>query len=364
MNEQGSTRRRDWIKNAVIVFLIIMLILTFFSNTIMNYSLPEVSAEYVSSGTITTKVRGTGTVTAGDIWQVYPEESLKVVSVEVKEGDEVQEGDLLFILEPEEEEEETPASYEETPQAQINAAEEVVRAAEEALRKAKEDYEAFLLAPDLAIEVSELLQTGGSLTFAELQEQVNVYRSANESIEEKKQPYEEAITELQALLRKAQSANDTEEISRLQNVISINQDYVDELDEDIAENEEEINQLIARYEDQAEFWDLRAAMDECQNDLDEANEKLSWLKKKLSESTDDDDAIDPEVKAPVSGTVKTVNVKKGKTASADEVAVEIYPEGEDYTMTLTVTTEQAQSLSVGDVAELQNSWYYSDVAVV
>ncbi len=38
MNEQGSTRRRDWIKNATIVFLIIMLILTFFSNTIMNYS--------------------------------------------------------------------------------------------------------------------------------------------------------------------------------------------------------------------------------------------------------------------------------------------------------------------------------------
>ncbi|MCD8326553.1 MAG: hypothetical protein LUC90_07700 [Lachnospiraceae bacterium] len=57
MNEQGSTRRRDWIKNAVIVFLIIMLILTFFSNTIMNYSLPEVSAEYVSSSTITTRVR-------------------------------------------------------------------------------------------------------------------------------------------------------------------------------------------------------------------------------------------------------------------------------------------------------------------
>ncbi|MCD7739672.1 MAG: hypothetical protein LUH58_11665, partial [Lachnospiraceae bacterium] len=252
MNEQGSTRRRDWIKNATIVFLIIMLILTFFSNTIMNYSLPEVSAEYVSSGTITTKVRGTGTVAAGDIWQVYPEESLKVISVDVKEGDEVQEGDLLFTLELEEEED-TASSYGETAGARIAAAEEVVRSAEEALRKANEDYETFLLSPDLSIEVSELLQTGGSLSFGELQEQVNAYRSENEAIEEKKQPYEDVITELQALLRQAQSDNNTEEIARLQNVISINQAYVDELDGDIAENEAEINKLIASYEDQAEF---------------------------------------------------------------------------------------------------------------
>lgn len=39
MNE-NTKKRREWIKNAAIVFLVIMLILTFFSNTIMNYSLP------------------------------------------------------------------------------------------------------------------------------------------------------------------------------------------------------------------------------------------------------------------------------------------------------------------------------------
>ena len=47
MNE---TRRRAWVKNAIIIFLAIMLILTFFSNTIMNYSLPEVAAQYAQSG--------------------------------------------------------------------------------------------------------------------------------------------------------------------------------------------------------------------------------------------------------------------------------------------------------------------------
>ena len=61
MNEKAG-KRRDWVKNAAIVFLTIMLILTFFSNTIMNYSLPEVAIQYIQSGTITSKVRGTGTV--------------------------------------------------------------------------------------------------------------------------------------------------------------------------------------------------------------------------------------------------------------------------------------------------------------
>ncbi|MCD8326552.1 MAG: biotin/lipoyl-binding protein, partial [Lachnospiraceae bacterium] len=64
-----------------------------------------------------------------------------MVSVSVKEGDEVQEGDLLFTLELEEEEEQSYSSYGETAGAQIAAAEEVVRSAEEALRKAKEAYE-------------------------------------------------------------------------------------------------------------------------------------------------------------------------------------------------------------------------------
>ena len=34
---ERSAARKDWIKNLAIVFLSIMLILTFFSNTIMNY---------------------------------------------------------------------------------------------------------------------------------------------------------------------------------------------------------------------------------------------------------------------------------------------------------------------------------------
>lgn len=97
MTEQ-KVKKRGWIKNAVIIFLAILLVLTFFSNTIMNWSLPEVAAQYVNSGTITTRVRGSGTVTANETYQVSINETRTIQSVAVKVGDTVEPGDLLFTL--------------------------------------------------------------------------------------------------------------------------------------------------------------------------------------------------------------------------------------------------------------------------
>lgn len=64
------TDRKDKIKNITIIFLLVMLILTFFSNTIMNYSLVEVSTQQVTSGQITSKVRGSGSVEASESYSV------------------------------------------------------------------------------------------------------------------------------------------------------------------------------------------------------------------------------------------------------------------------------------------------------
>ena len=88
MNENTNpSKRREWVKNAAIIFLSIMLVLTFFSNTIMNYSLPEVATEYVQRGMITEKVRGTGNLEATDPYSVVVTESRKIESVNVKKGD-------------------------------------------------------------------------------------------------------------------------------------------------------------------------------------------------------------------------------------------------------------------------------------
>lgn len=98
MDEQVVKLKRGWVKNAAIVFLSIMLVLTFFSNTILNRSLPEVAASYVESGTINAKIRGSGTVTAGESYDVVLDQTRKVESVYVHVGDIVNTGDVLFLL--------------------------------------------------------------------------------------------------------------------------------------------------------------------------------------------------------------------------------------------------------------------------
>lgn len=105
MNENTQNKRREWVKNAAIIFLTIMLLLTFFSNTIMNYSLPEVATQYVQPGTITAKVRGTGNVEATDPYNVMVEESRVISSVAVQQGDIVEKDQVLYYLEDSESDE-------------------------------------------------------------------------------------------------------------------------------------------------------------------------------------------------------------------------------------------------------------------
>lgn len=95
-----ENKRREWVKTAAIIFLTIMLLLTFFSNTIMNYSLPEVSAKYVESGSLSEQIRGTATVEAAQQYEVkYTGSSRVVQAIEVKQGDTVEKGQVLLRFE-------------------------------------------------------------------------------------------------------------------------------------------------------------------------------------------------------------------------------------------------------------------------
>lgn len=108
-NGKKKRGKRDWVKNAIIIFLAILLVLTFFSNTIMNYSLPEVAAQYPMSTTITSKIRGSGTVETAQSYNVTVQETRTVASVAVKKGDTIAAGDTLMTLDETESEELTTA---------------------------------------------------------------------------------------------------------------------------------------------------------------------------------------------------------------------------------------------------------------
>ncbi len=95
---ETTVKKREWVKDAAIIFLAVLLVLTFFSNTIMNRSLPEVATAAVTGGNIIAKVRGSGIVTATGKHQVKAKETRTIRSVMVKVGQEISAGDVLFVL--------------------------------------------------------------------------------------------------------------------------------------------------------------------------------------------------------------------------------------------------------------------------
>ncbi len=514
MNEQVG-KKRDWIKNAVIVFLIIMLLLTFFSNTIMNYSLPEVSAQYVNSGTIQAKVRGNGTVSAGDPYTVVSSDSRTIESVGVRNGDHVEKDQVLFYLKEGESTELKEAekllddmidayktealksgrdideinkiingqltSYN-TYKAQIDALkkeiadieahiapyivevdkvkvmrEEAANATSSASPEKRKAYEACVFArQDAEAVLQNAINTAGVKDVEEAKANLPAAESATAAAEKtvndikngleyqqaetmrngletklqaakaelekvvsdgtandavvvdpgtgatktKKELAEEAwnqadadlaahvqssiyqnLASAEAALVAEQSKRDplaavvaaessltaalkAEEaawkeyeavgpdnsgaINQYDAVIKINEDYIKEHQNKVTEKEAQITDILSRMtEDNNYSSQLKA--------IQEQRQKVSELKTDNKEGN---------IVAPVSGTVQNITLKAGTDTVKGETVATILPDGTEYTMEVSVTREQAQRLSVGDIADIQNSWYYSNVTCV
>ena len=96
---ESTTKRRIWIRNAIILILIALLLLTLFSNTILNRSLPEVAVQYPQYAAIASQIRATGTVEANQSYSVTIPQSRAVESIPVRVGQKVGKGDTLMTLE-------------------------------------------------------------------------------------------------------------------------------------------------------------------------------------------------------------------------------------------------------------------------
>ncbi|MBQ4364395.1 MAG: hypothetical protein II782_10385 [Oscillospiraceae bacterium] len=95
---ENSNKRKEIIKNVAIIFLIVLLVLTYFSNTIMNYTLPQVSTVYATQGTISERIRGSGSVEPAEKYEVKLDTTREIEEVLIHKGDTIKAGDKLFTL--------------------------------------------------------------------------------------------------------------------------------------------------------------------------------------------------------------------------------------------------------------------------
>jgi len=447
MNENGGKKRREWVKNAAIIFLSVMLVLTFFSNTFMNYSLPEVAAQYVQSGTITAKIRGTGTVESGDPYNVKISETRTISSVLVKTGDKVEKGAPLLLLEDKESKELTDAQA--------------------ALDKAMLDFELALLSGDISNSTFQNVQNGNVAS-------INTYQSrivaAEAEIDRWQKQVDEATNAINQLktaqvnvdaggtpdtgseqnkVNAAQAALNSDEVKIAKDKISewqaaqaTCQATIDKYNENIAssvsgngfvnqvtedeyqlalKNREQYQSLINErqafinnnpdkvkaYDEkvkaladankaladkqnskenstnsltvQTQNWQteldkrniqLKAAQDTKEQLLKDISTELNldYQLDSLQKQRDDiaklqENAVGASIDAPISGTITSVTVKAGDEAQPDTALVTMQPEGKGFTMSFSVTNDQAKRLSVGDKADLVNSWRYSNMDI-
>lgn len=447
MNENSGKKRREWVKNAAIIFLSVMLVLTFFSNTFMNYSLPEVAAQYVQSGTITAKIRGTGTVESGDPYNVKISETRTISSVLVKTGDKVEKGDPLFLLEDKESKELTDAQA--------------------ALDKAMLDFELALLSGDISNSTFQNVQNGnvasintyqGRIVAAEAeidrwQKQVdeatnaiNQLKTAQVNVDAGGTPdtgsEQNKVNAAQAALNSDEVKIAKDKISEWQAAQATCQATIDKYNENIAssvsgngfvnqvtedeyqlalKNREQYQSLINErqafinnnpdkvkaYDEkvkaladankaladkqnskenstnsltvQTQNWQteldkrniqLKAAQDTKEQLLKDISTELNldYQLDSLQKQRDDiaklqENAVGASIEAPISGTITSVTVKAGDEAQPDTALVTMQPEGKGFTMSFSVTNDQAKRLSVGDKADLVNSWRYSDMDI-
>lgn len=434
MSEKG-TKRREWIKTFAIIFLVILLILTFFSNTIMNYSLPEVAAQYVQSGNINAQIRGYGTIESGDPYNVKIKAVRKVESVEVHQGDKVEKGQVLCLLSGEDSEE-------------LEAAKKALEEAEDAFEMALltgsvdssimnnagntdsiQNYKTKIISLQNEIDKVEAEKDAADAKVKEWQDKVDaitlqitvtgstIVDTTNETkaVNEAKAVMDNAnfaLTEAKNALATIESqieyenqvtsgdsvekdALNKQKLEASQNVINAEAAYktaslnyekalkvlndkkatgnvegsVANLERQKALLQVELNNAQKTASQKEEALTVKQAELETivKNISDEIN--LGGLYDAVSQAKEEvnrlEDLVDgSEIVAPISGTIMTVNVKSGLDTPEDGIVFTMQPEGEGYTLSFTVTNEQAKKLAVGDVATPVNSWRYDDMQIV
>lgn len=414
---ENSRKGREWVKTAAIVFLSVLLILTFFSNTIMNKSLPEVSTVEISNGSIMAKVRASGKVSAIGNNEVKAEGTRTIAAVKVKEGQEVKEGDILFVMGEagtEELEIATDArdsayyanerakfSYPTNTAAsqslwraecELADAENLMNAAEAQLHNADADPEVFNAktvrdnyeglyndAKDAEIQLKEIFETKAK-DLNDLQNEINVAKIELEAYEkgmperiaieerirtlETKKVYEDSsYAEAERNYQNAQ--NDTAEAYN--NYMTADTKYQSALSSVSSSLRSAYETAVSRYN--AARSSYNTARDSYQVSTEtynqswaqaniNAQEAQNTLDKKQAK-VDNLNGIgeDINVYAKTSGIVKSVYFSSGDKVVKDDIMCVIEVPDMGYKMEVSVTRDQANRLKVGDVGSASNFYW-------
>lgn len=427
-------KNREWVKNAAIIFLLILLVLTFFSNTIMNRTLPEVATQSVQSGPITAKVRGTGTVAANGTHQVKADQTREIRAVMVKAGQEVQAGDVLFVLGAGDSTEleaaqstlrQLQTSYQKAAlsvsETDYTLDEKKIERAEQAVDQAQEDLDNAIdrnsgngvVSPDALADAKRNMQDAKDALDAEKEEASKAELDLQKIVDEKFRAWQDAkeaangqaaasaeyledeVNAISEHTTPPTPPDETEEVRKarlayeeadanLKQLQVYNEGNIKLYQDNYDRCKEKYENLLAMSGPESE--EVKAA----RKALEEAEDNLLALEMALEEKIAADDkaaqmaAVDlsdlasqielqrqkvkelsggeeNEITANVSGTIQTVDCTAGDTKLKDDLLCTIEVPDMGYTLSFSVTNDQARRLRPGDTATVSNYYWGSEI---
>lgn len=356
MNE--NSKRRTLVKCVTIVFFTVILLLTFFSNTIMNYSLPKVATYEITSDKISAKVRGSGVVESAGVKEVMIKESREVSEVLVKVGDEVKEGDVLIKLKEGE-------------------STDIILASKE-VESLKASYQNQILISEISKDLVTKAENGG----------IN-YDTASKELENLRKSKEDAQKKVENIQKQLKDEQDKHEKENAKNDYSGN--FFDgDLSEELFEDEMSVENILEnnaitnenKVIENQEILELTKQLEQANKELADATEAHSKYLENITTINDlksqyeaikeseaelqklKENVVGNEIKAEVSGIIMSVDVKKKDLTMPELPLVTIQDMTKGYTLSFSVPKEQASKVKKGDEAQVVDSWYYDDVKAV
>ena len=404
-------KKREWIKNAAIVFLAVLLVLTFFSNTIMNYSLPEVATVYVQSGSVKSTVRGSGMLQTSEPYNVVIDETRIIDAVNIRKGAYVEKGDVIYTLRDGDSEE--------------------LKQAQKTLETMQQAFDSAMLASDVTSEMYSNVKNGKTSSVTEYRKQIDSLDTKIRGAENNVQAYQVSVQNLENQIdvlestvvdtSKEQKALEdanavltiaSQRLAAAETSLKICQDRVANATPGTPEETDAQNALLAAQDVynnavlyksncsdnvvaaegalrnkkntaandalindfKLKLTNEKISLNDAQTKLSDLNAQRSELLAKISkemtltsqyEELKKQKATVEELKkkakgatitAPIAGNVTTLNYVAGDTANSGSTVAVMQAAGVGYTLSFSVTKEQAAKLSVGDVAETVNYW--------
>ncbi|QGQ94697.1 biotin/lipoyl-binding protein [Paenibacillus psychroresistens] len=98
VNEQSESRKKRKIRIIAGLFFGMLLLFTFFSNTLLSLTLPKVQTSQASAGSLNHSIEGSGTLIPLQSVELNDQSGWKVKSILVKNGDSVVKGQALITF--------------------------------------------------------------------------------------------------------------------------------------------------------------------------------------------------------------------------------------------------------------------------